>query len=391
MIAAAVKASTAEKDRWQQRLVRSGYLVGAILFHIILFVLVATWIVFRPPAADQSATFLPTSVRPPLPPAPPPPSGGEAANDFEPSVDVSPPQAVASIITSPTMSSFSVKSVKVSIPNVPSSSTPPSGTGLSGQNAPGDQTGAGSPFGSSDDSGTAELQGYLYDLKQTRDQTPTGMDPNGYHGKIRDFVAANWDPEVLRPYYKARKPLSTSSIFIPIINAADGPKAFGVENEVQPDMYCIWYKVTAAPPVEGTYHFVGIGDDILVVRVNGTTVLDGCNIPVTDELRSKQKTINMVDFDPTYPPNGDFQIGTPFHLGAGEQADIDVLIGEEPGGKSDYFLFIQRDEDTYQSQSNGSPLLPIFRLNSTPIHPKGEPRSFPPYATTSDPWQPGTK
>ncbi len=62
------------------------------------------------------------------------------------------------------------------------------------------------------------------------------------------------------------------------------------------------------------------------------------------------------------------------------------LIGEEPGGKSDYFLYIQRDESTYEKQSNGSPLLPVFQLDANPIQPAGAPRSYPPFAAPI-PWE----
>jgi hypothetical protein len=377
----------ADKALWQARFVRSGYFLGAVLLHLALFVMLATWIVFKAPVVhDDTATFLPAAAKPPPPPAPPPPAGGDAVNNFEPTVQVTPPPVAPSMVTTTAPSSFSVNSVKVSIPNMPASIAPPAGSGLSGHSAPGQASGAGTPFGSSDSSGAPEFQGFLYDLKQTRDHADTGMDPGMFHNKISQFVAANWNADLLRTYYKSPKPLNTTSIFIPVINAADGPKAFGVQNEVKPNMYVVWYKVSAAPQQEGTYHFVGVGDDILVVRVNGKTVLDGCDFAVDDELRKKEKSINMTNFNPTFGGNADFWIGTPFHVSAGENADIDVLIGEEPGGKSDYFLYIQRDQDTYQTQSNGSPLLPIFQLDPNPIKPSGEDKSYPPFATTPEPW-----
>jgi hypothetical protein len=387
-----VKSLTSDNVIWQRRLIRSGYFIGAVLFHLVLFLMLATWIIFKAPVTQgDAASFLPVSVPPPPPPAPPASSGGDTVSDLEPSVQVTPPPTVPTVVTTLGPSTFALKAVKVTLPNLPASlSSPPVGTGLSGHDAPGSGQGAGSPFGSSQSGGSPELTGYLYDLKQTSDGQPTNMDPGGYHNKIREFVASNWDPGVLRPYYKVTNPLNTSSIFIPIINAEDGPKAFGVEKEVQPNMYCVWYKVSAAPPQDGTYHFVGVGDDILVVRVNGRTVLDGTLNGVTDELRNKQSSMMMTNFNPTCEPDSHFWIGTPFHASAGESVDIDVLIGEEPGGKSAYFLYIMRDEDadSYQKQSNGSPLLPVFQLDSKPIKPESEPMSWPPFAAPPQPWTP---
>jgi hypothetical protein len=383
-----VNAAIVAYPKWQDRLIRSGYFVGALLFHLVIFFMVATWIVFKAPSTPvDNTSFQPVTVAPPPPPAPPAPSGGQAVNDLEPSVEMAPSACAPSIVVTSSPSNFSIKAVKVTIPNLPAAATPPAGTGLAGHDTPGQDSGSGSPFGTSQNTGTPELVGYLYDLKQTRDRKPTNMDPGGYHNKIKEFIASNWNSEILEPYYKSTQALSTSSIFIPVINASDGPKAFGVEADVQPNMYCVWYKVSASPPQDGTYHFVGVGDDILAVRVDGRTVLDGTLYGVTNELRHKQKSINMTNFDPTCGPDGDFWIGTPFHASASDPVDIDVLIGEEPGGKSAYFLYIQRDESTYQSQSNGSPLLPVFQLDSKLIQPVSAPRSFPPFATTPEPWQ----
>jgi hypothetical protein len=378
--------------KWQDGLIRSGYFVGAVLLHLILFLMVATLVVFKTPVKEDSATFLRVSVAPPPPPppAPPPPAGGDAINNLEPAAQTTPPPSVSSIVATTSPSAFSVKAVKVSIPNLPASITTPTGSGLSGASAPGQALGAGSsPFGSEASIGAAQLQGYLYDLKQTPDRKPTNMIPGTYHNKLSQFVKANWNPDFLAEYYKSPKPLNTSSIFIPTLSAMDGPKAFGVEKEVQPNMYVIWYRVKAAPTQDGAYHFVGVADDILLVRVNGRTVLDGCLYPVDDDLRKKETKFATVNFAPSCPPDSSLYVGDRFQAFAGESLDIDILIGEEPGGRSNYFLYIQREQSTYPTQSNGTPLLPIFQLDSNPIHPAGKPQSFPPFSSDIEAWGAG--
>ncbi len=368
-------------------------MVGAVLFHLILLLMFSTWIIFRAPTPPaDNASFQAVKVAPPPPPpAPPAASGGEVVNDFEPSVQMAAPPTVPTIVATTSPSTFAIKSVKVTIPNLPpSSSAAAVGTGMSGHDNPGQESGAGSPFGTSSSSGAPELTGYLYDLKQTRDGQPTNMDSGKYEHTILDFINSDWDESVLKDFYKSSKPLSTASIFVPVINAEDGPKAFGVENEVKPNLYVVLYKVTATPPQPGTYHFVGTADDILFVRVNHKTVLDGTDYGIDRELRDKEKSFQMTNFNPTFPNNANFWVGLPFQVSAGESVDIEILIGEEPGGKSDYFVFYQRDDETYEKQSNGSPLLPIFQLDSKPVKPNSEPMSFPPSATTPEPWTPTT-
>ena len=391
---APAKDSKFDKAEWQRRLVKSGYFFGAVLLHLILFAMIATLIIFRAPVPpSDTANFTAAQVKIAPPPAPPPPSGGSTPSDADPTFTPSAPAAAPSLLTTASTSTFSVKSVTTKLPNLPPSLTDKAG---SNGGAPGGGTGSGagggSPFGSPQDSGTPQLVGYLYDLKQTsgRQATPK-MDPGAYHKKLKEFVGSGWNPGVLSDFYKAKNALNASAIFIPTLKAELGPKAFGVEKEVQPDMYCIWYKCTAAPTQDGTYHFVGGGDDVIAARVNGKTVFDGCSTDsIWADREKEEKNFEMTNFNPTFPGNK-FWIGKAFHVNAGEMVDIDVLIGEQPGGRSNYFLLIQRDEDldSYAKQSNGSPLLPIFQLDSNVIKPQGEPQSYPPVAPTPVPWTPG--
>ncbi len=79
-------------------------------------------------------------------------------------------------------------------------------------------------------------------------------------------------------------------------------------------------------------------------------------------------------------------VGLPFQVQAGDSVDIDIIVGEEPGGRSNYFLYIQREENTYQNQANGSPLLPVFQLDNNLIKPVGEAQSYPPFSPNIEPW-----
>jgi hypothetical protein len=225
-----VNLSTAKADWWQHSLMRSGYFIGAVLLHLLAFLMLATWIVFKAPIPQVDGNFRTVAIAPPPPPPPAPPaaSGGDAVNNFEPSAQAVPTPSVPSIVVTSNLSAFMVKSVAVAIPNLPASTATPSGSGLTGHDAPGEQTGAGSPFGSADSGNHSQFEGYLYDLKQTRDGQSTNMDSGLYEKKILEFVNANWDEGVLHDFYKSPKALSTSSIFVNIKKAQDGPKTKGV-------------------------------------------------------------------------------------------------------------------------------------------------------------------
>jgi hypothetical protein len=68
------RKSFPEGKTWTDRISRSGYFFGAVLLHLIVFLMVATWVVFpafKPPAEDFTKTYLPAGAPPPPPPTPP--------------------------------------------------------------------------------------------------------------------------------------------------------------------------------------------------------------------------------------------------------------------------------------------------------------------------------
>jgi hypothetical protein len=61
------------KKQWYEKISRTGYFFGALLLHLVVFVMVATWVIFpafHPPTEDFTKTYLPPSQPPPPPPQP---------------------------------------------------------------------------------------------------------------------------------------------------------------------------------------------------------------------------------------------------------------------------------------------------------------------------------
>jgi len=74
---AKTKPKLSEEDRkhWSDRFFHSGFFLAALLFHLILFLMVATWIIFpayHAPQDEFAQTYVPAA--PPPPPPPPPTS-----------------------------------------------------------------------------------------------------------------------------------------------------------------------------------------------------------------------------------------------------------------------------------------------------------------------------
>ncbi len=48
-------------------------------------------------------------------------------------------------------------------------------------------------------------------------------------------------------------------------------------------------------------------------------------------------------------------------FGPDQVADLDVIIGERPGGQFNAFLMVEKQGETYPKDSRGRPIFPIFR------------------------------
>jgi hypothetical protein len=69
--------SSNKTKQWYEKISRSGYFFGALLLHLVVFLMVATWVIFpafHPPTDDFTKTYLPPSAPPPPPPPPSPPT-----------------------------------------------------------------------------------------------------------------------------------------------------------------------------------------------------------------------------------------------------------------------------------------------------------------------------
>jgi hypothetical protein len=214
----------------------------------------------------------------------------------------------------------------------------------------------------------APLMGILYDLKQTQDHAPTGVTAESYSDILDDFFVHNWDEHLLDRFYRVSRPLYTTQIFIPLFDSGDVPERFGVERTVQPTLWIIHYKAQVSPPEGGAYRFVGYADDVIVVAVNRKTVLNGSH-PATLLPR-----LNWTSSEPlgSKSGNGKLTYGDWVDIRADEIVDLDIVIGDRPGGYMGAFLLVQKKGGTYASDAEGQPLLPIFQVaaHDTPPSPQ---------------------
>ncbi|MES2438165.1 MAG: hypothetical protein V4584_03825 [Verrucomicrobiota bacterium] len=268
------------------------------------------------------------------------------------------------------------------------------------------------------------LVGTFYDLKQTSNREPTDMTDDQFRIETADIVKRGFKDSVFRKYFKAPRELYQTKLLIPMIPAEGAPAAFEVEKEVQPRRWIVVYRGAVKPPRAGRFRFVGAGDDLLVVRLNGRSVFDyGYTLASTgthlfgrgedmdgtkeeDQVLAKEirklspmkLPISFYKYASTPRQNsqiGGMAVGPEFEVKEGQVCPIEILIGEIPGGSFSVSLLIEEIGATYQKDPAGFPILPLFRLDNSqpstelkgevpPFDPNGPIWKFVPGATKRD-------
>ncbi len=229
----------------------------------------------------------------------------------------------------------------------------------------------------------AGLIGILYDFKQTQKRQPTGVKPDSYTGIVGEFLNKDWSESVLNRYFRATRPLYATQIFMPLMDAGRAPKAFEMEKVIKPSVWVVYYKGQVSPPEDGNYRFVAYADDVVVVAVNGKTVLVGGRPDATKQLKMWTPPEQGAKIPAA---NGALLYGDWMTLKKDEPVDLDVLVGERPGGSFCAFLLYEKQGAEYPKTETGVTRLPLFQLApyQTPV---GKPKDEPPFSEAPVVWK----
>lgn len=102
-----------KKSLWEDKLLRSAFFFGALLFHLLIFLIVATWVVFKAPPLQPNG---PHRFNPPVvenPPAPPPSSPAAPAVDL--SVNIPAPD-IPRVLSHSHDSDFKLAETSIDVP-----------------------------------------------------------------------------------------------------------------------------------------------------------------------------------------------------------------------------------------------------------------------------------
>jgi hypothetical protein len=342
---------------WQEKLTRSGYFFGAILLHLVVFLLVSTLVIWTagggPPVEFQAIST--AVVKPPPPPPTPANTGTAAANpDMDPQNVVVPPVSLPTAITTANLSSSTVdpaKSLNATLSNL--SDLLPQGSG-SGPAGSGTDSGKNGFWGQLEQGTSTGLEGTFYDFTRTQDGKGTGMTGDTYAQVVKAFCK-DFTPPDKYPCYKSSVHLASKFFFFPPIPDSQAGQAFQTPSSTEA-FWIAHYHGSFTVESHGRYRLVGFGDNVLEVSINNQVVLDASDIGVLGLPRTREGDGALLPGKGVPTP---VFMGDSFEVEPGVPIHIDIAVGDE-GGIFCAGLFLAPDNPSITFNTNGTPKLPLM-------------------------------
>lgn len=205
-----------------------------------------------------------------------------------------------------------------------------------------------------------DFVGRFYDFKRSRSGSTKIMDPDNFRSELGRFVRSGFRQSTIAQYYESPKKLYTTSFCIPAIRSSMAPSAFG-EGDTLGYCWMAHYKGQLVYDKDIRFRFRGVGDDVLVVMVDGEVVLNASWPDDTENTVAGFWQSSSADSRRFRLANNTAVVGDWIELKANEPKDMQVIIGEVPGGVFSAMLVVEVDGEEYSSNSQGGPILPIFK------------------------------
>jgi hypothetical protein len=222
-----------------------------------------------------------------------------------------------------------------------------------------------------------DLEGTFYHLLKDRsgnplpDYYPVDGEPNqNYTRVLNTFLANNWSRKTLDQFWRSPTKLYATFFMLPPFVSNFGPKKFGLSEDEIGASYLVHYKGKIAHKTGGKFRFWGTADDLLFIRINGKLVLDG-----RDRGGHTKDWKTPENWKSSDPENAKYFLGQSmaivgdwFALEPGVPVEMEVLFGEDQGGRTSCMLNIQQFGVEYPTNQYKAPILPAFKTAPIPEH-----------------------
>jgi hypothetical protein len=240
------------------------------------------------------------------------------------------------------------------------------GTGTGPGSGPGSGPGVGKGFVATSVFGGKEtrsdaLAGHLYDFKQdAKGQTIEYDIGNAEHftSRVLELQKRRFRDAAFRDYFKAPDTLYLTQLAIPLRPAQEGPALFGAADKMKPSGWFALYHGKVKAPKNMSFRFVGSADDYIGIQTKGKFRLIAARPEIQKTVADKWEPAKT---DQEFPgPMGTLVFGDWIQVRAGEEFEMDLAIGERPGGVVGFLLLVEEKGKEYKTTPSGRPILPVF-------------------------------
>lgn len=240
------------------------------------------------------------------------------------------------------------------------------GSGTGSGTGPGSGPGVGKGFVGTTVFGSKEqrfdaLAGHLYDFKQTDKGKEVEYDVGNaahFNSRVLELQKRRYRDAAFRDYFKAPDTLYLTQLAIPLRPAQEGPALFGAADKMKPSGWLAHYRGTLKAPKPMSFRFVGSADDYIGVFIKGRPRLIATRPEIQTTLADRWEP---ADTGQAFPgPMGTLVFGDWINVKKGEDLEIDLAIGERPGGVVGFLLLIEEKGKDYAKTPSGRPILPLF-------------------------------
>ena len=237
-------------------------------------------------------------------------------------------------------------------------------------------------FGSSEPTANT-LVGHFYDVSRFRNGKLVGLGLAGLCLEtVQKFVKEHGKASVLKDYWVSKNLLYAKYIMIPGGLTAVAFESFGEKPVADKTGYLVHYTGSIALPAATTFRFNVIGNDYLIVMIDGNSVAIADLIGGVQDWRQSPTLKNTIKGygwespDPLlYPAKQSYDrytMGSWLTWEANQYHKIDILIGDTTGG-GDFYVYVEEKSKTYREvqgtrafnahANRGIPILPYFRVD----------------------------
>ncbi len=220
-----------------------------------------------------------------------------------------------------------------------------------------------------------DLVGTFYSFEYDRRGNKIDCGDFEWDAIIADYIASGWNKFKLAPYYRSPQKLYTAQVFFPTHYSEWGPSNFGIPSgpDFDPIHWIVHYegKIKSPRDKPARFRFWGMGDDALVASISGgeynnTVVADfSWDWFELTKLRSNRQSVPDGEQNFSLGHANNF-VGEWFTLDPNEVYDIDILIGECPGGRFSAYLMVEEEGVMLDYNTEGMPILPAFKTGEIP-------------------------